>query len=190
MRKAGENDKDLVVSILTKSFNNDPHIHFLLEKSRNNKKMEIIMDYVVDETLSKGEIHINEDNTAVALWLSNKKEKFSLRFIQRNLTFLFRAGVAATVRSLKTEGLTNRLYPKKSNFKHLYLIGVLPEVQGKGNAKRLLSTMINESEITKVPLYLETANLTNLTIYKRLGFSVFNRIEMNNHTLFCLNRIF
>jgi ribosomal protein S18 acetylase RimI-like enzyme len=190
MRIAGVNDKELVIKILTQSFIKDPHITFLLEKSNNRNKLEIIMNYVFEETLAKGEIYINESNTAVALWLTQRKEQITMKFLQRNLSFLFQVGIAATYRILKMEGLVNRVYPKSSNFKHLYLIGVLPENQGKGYAKQLINKMIEESERTKIPLYLETANINNVTIYKRLGFDVFTQIKINDHTLFCLNRSF
>ncbi|MFA5045194.1 MAG: hypothetical protein WC542_04615, partial [Paludibacter sp.] len=96
MKKAKFEDKNVVVDILTKSFKDDPHINFLLEKSKNKNKLRIIMEYVFEESYNKGEIYLNEDNTAVALWNTSKKEKFNWKYIYRNISFLFNIGLEST----------------------------------------------------------------------------------------------
>ena len=127
MKRAKFEDKNVVVSILTKSFKNDPHINFLLEKSRNKNKLRIIMEYVFEESFNKGEIYLNDDNTATALWNITEKEKFNWRFICRNLSFLFKIGIRSTCRILKADKLVNKSHPKTDRYAHLYTIGVLPE---------------------------------------------------------------
>jgi len=49
MRRAGREDKDTVVNILSKSFINDPHVNWLLEKSKCKNKLRIMMEYVFGE---------------------------------------------------------------------------------------------------------------------------------------------
>lgn len=188
MQKAKLEDKNVVVDILTISFKNDPHINFLLEKSKNKNKLRIIMEYVFEESFNKGDIYLNEDNTAVALWNMGTKEKFNWRFIYRNLSFLFRIGFETTSRILKMDKIVHKYHPKTEQFAHLYTIGVLPESQGKGYAKQLINFMAEKMSKTKSALYLETANTTNIGIYNKVGFHVFQTINMDGHTLFCMNR--
>jgi len=188
MKRAKFEDKNVVVDILTKSFKNDPHINFLLEKSKNRNKLRIIMEYVFEESLNKGEIYLNDDNTAVALWNISKKEKLNWRYIYRNLSFLIRVGIHTTRRSLKMDKLVNMCHPKTGQYAHLYTIGVLPESQGKGYAKQLINFMIDKMSKTKASLYLETSNLTNINIYNKIGFHVFQTIDLDGHRLFCMNR--
>ena len=189
MKRAKFEDKNVVVDILTKSFKNDPHINFLLEKSKNKNKLRIIMEYVFEESYNKGEIYLNEDNTAVALWNTSKKERFNWKFIYRNLSFLWQIGVESTVRILKTDKLVHMRHPRMGRFAHLYTIGVLPDSQGKGYARMLINFMVQKMNTTKTSMYLETANATNIGIYNKMGFHIFDTIDINGHKLFCMNKM-
>jgi len=189
MKRAKFEDKNVVVEILTKSFKSDPHINFLLEKSKNKNKLRIIMEYVFEESFNKGEIYLNEENTAVALWNTSKNEKFNWRFIYRNLSFLWQIGVESTVRILKTDKLVNMCHPRAGRFAHLYTIGVLPESQGKGYARKLINCMVEKLSSTQTTLYLETANVTNIGIYNKMGFHIFHTVDVEGHKLYCMNRI-
>jgi len=188
MKKARFEDKNIVVDILAKSFKNDPHINFLLEKSKNRNKLRIIMEYVFEESFNKGEIYLNEDNSAVALWNTARKEKFNWRFIHRNLAFLLKIGIDSTYRILKMDKLVHLTHPQTGQFAHLYTIGVLPESQGKGYARQLIDFMVEKMSKTKSSLYLETANTGNIGIYNKVGFHVFRTIIMDGHTLFCMKK--
>ena len=184
MRKAEHKDKAIVTSILAVSFKNDPHVNWFLEESRNRNKLNILIDYVFEETIRKGEIYVSEDNMATALWKSEKKEKFSLNYILRNLSFLFRIGIKSTIRILKMNKLIYSQIPKNRSHFHLYLIGVLPEAQGKGLASSLMNPILAEKRENKIPVYLETANPKNVEIYKRNGFNVFNTIQTGNTIIY------
>jgi ribosomal protein S18 acetylase RimI-like enzyme len=188
MKRARFEDKNVVVDILTKSFKDDPHINFLLEKSRCRNKLRIIMEYVFEETFNKGEIYLNDENTATALWNTTKKEKFTWKYIWRNLSFLFKIGVESTIRILRADKLVEKCHAGTKKYAQLYTIGVLPEGQGKGYAKELINFMIDKLRITNTVLYLETANTKNIGIYNRFGFHVFQTINMEGHTLFCMKR--
>lgn len=186
MRKAEYKDKAIVTNILEVSFKNDPQVNWYLEESRNRNKLNILIDYVFEETIRKGEIYISEDNMAAALWNSEKKEEFSLNYILRNLSFLFRIGLKSTIRILKMLKLTYSQYPKNRSYSHLHLIGVMPEAQGKGLASSLMNPILAEKKVNKIPVYLETANQKNVEIYKRKGFRIFNTIQTENPTIYCM----
>jgi len=85
--------------------------------------------------------------------------------------------------------LVYKFHPKTGQYAHLYSIGVLPESQGKGYAKKLINFMVDKMSKTKAALYLETANSTNIGIYNKIGFHVFNTIDVDGHKLFCMNRM-
>ena len=88
MRIATPADVDLIKNILLVSFENDPHVNWLLEESKNKSKLNILIDYVAHQTLRKGEIYLSDDNNAVALWDFERNEKLSFHYIWRNLSFL------------------------------------------------------------------------------------------------------
>jgi len=175
LRLATSNDEGKVVHILCNSFKNDPHILWMLEKSKYPKKLEAIMTYVFRQTLEVGTIYLTEDETATALWKSEKKEKINFEFIKRNLNFLFKVGLRSVVRILTNESFTYKQYPKNEKYTHLYVIGVLPESQGKGYASSLMNPVLNETEQNSEPVFLETANIKNVQIYIKKGFEIYNK---------------
>lgn len=173
-RKATRDDLEIVVNILSRTFKNDPHMNWLLEKCHNTEKLKIMMTYLFYKTLSIGDIYLSKDEQAVALWKSEKKEVFSLDYLMRNLRFFIEIGMTSILRILENERFTYRQYPKRKKYFHLYLIGVLPECQGKGYANRMLSPILDNNAKKSIPVYLETANVTNVKIYEKKGFKVYN----------------
>lgn len=131
------------------------------------------MQYVFDKTIRIGDIYLTYDNKGVALWKSNKKEKFTFEYAWRNILFFFKIGPSSIIRILRNEIFTYQQYPK-GQYHHLYLIGVLPECQGQGYASALLNPVLNEMAEKSVPVYLETANINNVKIYEKKGFQVYN----------------
>jgi len=186
MKRANLDDKNIVVNILTKSFINDPHVNWLVEKSKNKNKMKIIMEYVFEESLGRGSVYLNDNQTATVLWNTEKKEKITLRYIIRNLSFLFRIGIKSTIRILKTDKLIYSKYPSK--YCQLYLIGVIPEEHGKGLASELMNSMIDKMKSISTPIHLETENPKNVEIYKKKGFSIYHTLQIENNTLYWMKR--
>jgi hypothetical protein len=96
MRRATMADVDLIKSVLLLSFKNDPHLTWLLEESKNKFKLTILIDYVVHQTLRRGEIYLTDDNKAVALWDCEQNEKMSFHYIWRNIAFLIQIPAHST----------------------------------------------------------------------------------------------
>ena len=142
MKRATLADVDLIKYILLVSFKNDPHVNFLLEESKNERKLNILIDYVVDQTFRQGEIYLSDDNNGVALWDFERNEKMSLHYIWRNLAFLIRIGIRSVIRIVKSEAQIHNNFRKCPRYCHLYMIGVLPEAQGKGLASTLMNPML------------------------------------------------
>jgi ribosomal protein S18 acetylase RimI-like enzyme len=187
MRKAGSADKIIVLEILIKSFRNDPLINFLLEKSKNRQRLNVFMEFLYEESFNKGEIYINDENTAVALWSTSKSENVSIRFILRNLTFLVNFGWKGTLRVLHLSRKIYQFQPENGNFAHLYTIGVLPEGKGRGYVRQMINFMNEKLKNSSAVLYLETSCPKLIGQYNKLGFHVFNTIQVDGQTLFCMN---
>ena len=183
MRRATLADVDLIKRILLVSFKNDPHVNWLLEESKNKLKLNLLIDYVVHQTLRKGEIYLSDENNAVALWDFERNEKMSFHSIWRNLAFLIRIGIKSVVRILKSEAHVRTNFHKYPRYCHLYMIGVLPEAQGKGLASALMNPMIQRMKEVSIPVFLETANPRNVDIYKKKGFKTFETLAIGDHKL-------
>jgi hypothetical protein len=70
---------------------------------------------------------------------------------------------------------------RKSNmtvpYIYLYVIGVLPEHQGKGIGSSLIKDMLKVLP-SEIPLYLETETEQNVKFYEKLGFRVMKEIRV------------
>jgi len=180
-------DVDLINNILPVSFRNDPHVTWLLEESKNRFKLKVLIDYVVHQTLRRGEIYLSDDNNAVALWDCERNERVSFHYIWRNLAFLIQIGIKSVVRIVKSEAQVHNNFGKYPRYCHLYMVGVLPEEQGKGLASALMNPMIQKMKGESIPVFLETANLRNVAIYKKKGFKIFKTLTIGDHSLFLMS---
>jgi ribosomal protein S18 acetylase RimI-like enzyme len=59
---------------------------------------------------------------------------------------------------------------------YLMIIGVAMEFQRQGFGGKLLRVLLQESEYTETPLYLETATERNVRMYERLDFKVLKKM--------------
>ena len=107
----------------------------------------------------------------------------SFHYIRRHLAFLIQIGIRSVVRILKSEAHVHNNFRKYPRFCHLYMIGVLPEAQGKGLASALMNPMIQRMKERSIPVFLETANPRNVNIYKKKGFKIFETLPIGDHTL-------
>lgn len=180
-------DVDLIKRILLVSFKNDPHVTWLLEASKNKSKLNVLIDYVVHQTLRRGEVYFSDDNNGVALWDCERSEKMSVHYIWRNLAFLIQIGIQSVIRIVKSEAHVHNNFRNYPRYCHLYMIGVLPEAQGRGLASALMNPMIRRMKEKSIPVFLETANLRNVIIYKKKGFKIFETITNGDKSLFLMS---
>ena len=61
---------------------------------------------------------------------------------------------------------------------YVQLLGVRPEMQGKGLSKALFTPMFAAADRHKVPVYLETMREVNVTIYQKLGLELVGKSEL------------
>lgn len=178
-KKADKKDSDRLVDIICSSFVNDPCFRWMIGQKNFEKKIYFLADYLVEETLAKGEVFIGPTGDAAALWQSEKKERLSLAVIFRNLKFLFNMGLPTVWRSLKLLKLKYAQISNQNPYLYLACIGVMPSGQGKGLAKALLDPVLADAENSGRDVYLETANPLNVNIYKKRGFEIIDEVDLS-----------
>jgi hypothetical protein len=71
---------------------------------------------------------------------------------------------------------------KNQNHIYLLLLGVLETARGKGLAKFQINSKIENSSHQNLDIYLETSTLKNVSIYSKLGFQVYEEINLDENT--------
>ncbi len=61
---------------------------------------------------------------------------------------------------------------------YLFIIGVSQEFQGKGFGGKLLRAIVEKADIERKPMYLETQNEKNVSLYEKYGFHVVKKIDL------------
>lgn len=121
------------------------------------------------------------------MWDFEGDEKISLHYIWRNLAFFIRIGIKSVVTIRKSEAHVHNNFRKYPRYCHLYMIGVLSDAQGKGSASALMNPLLQRMKEKSAHVFLVTANLRNVDIYKKKGFKVFETLTIGDHNLFLMS---
>ena len=188
MLKALYEDRDLVVEILSRSFNDNKSVNYIIQQdSHRVRRLIRLMEYSFDYCQLFGEVYLSEDRQACALLVLPGQKKTTVRSILLDLRLILCCVGLSNVRKiLAREAAIKKLHPS-GPMHYLWFIGVLPEVQHKGIGSGLLREVIARSEGEGVPLYLETSVEKNLPWYEKFGFRVYSELDFG-YRLFCLRR--
>lgn len=188
MKKAEYNDKTLVVDILTKSFDTNQSVNYIVKQDQKRvQRVSALMDYSFEVCYLFGDVFLSDDKKACALITYPDKKKTTLKSILLDVKLiLFSVGIKNIKKTLARESLINKIQPKELKY-YLWFIGVDPEYQNEGIGSVLLSEIIEDSEHKKRPIYLETSTLKNLPWYEKFGFQIYHELDLS-YKLFFLKR--
>ncbi|MEJ6979447.1 GNAT family N-acetyltransferase [Pedobacter sp. P351] len=188
MIKATNNDKDLVINILTKSFDANKSVNYIVQQdSKRYQRVKALMDYSFEVCYDFGEVYLSDDKRACALILYPDKKKTNLKSILLDVKLILSCvGVTNIKKALIRESKIKKLQPKEPMY-YIWFIGVDPAHQNSGIGTDLLNEIITDSAAKKRPIFLETSTLKNIPWYKKFGFDVYNELDLS-YKLFFLKK--
>lgn len=188
MKKARYTDKELVVDILTRSFNANQSVNYIVKQDKKRiKRISALMDYSFEVCYMFGNVFLSNDEKACALVLYPDRKKTTFRSILLDAKLIISCvGVKNIRRTLDREAKIKQVQVKDKMY-YLWFIGVNPEYQNTGIGTGLLKEVINDSQVQNRPIYLETSTLKNLPWYKSQGFKVYHELDLG-YRLFFLNK--
>lgn len=188
MKRAGAHQKTLIVDILSKSFDDNKSVNYVVKQDAKRKqRIGGLMEYSFNVCHAFGEVWISDDEQACALILLPDKKQTTLNAL------LWDAKLALSVIGFNRVGTVlgretkiKSFHPKEP-FSYLWFIGVTPELQNRGKGSLLLDEIIQESQRSKRPIYLETSVERNLPWYQNHGFEIFHSLNLT-YTLYLLRK--
>lgn len=185
MIQATLEDKEIIVDILSNSFQDNKSVNYIVKQDKNRiARIRKLMEYAFDVCFMAGSVLLSDDKKGCALVLSPHAKKISWRnFLLDARLALQCCGLRNVSKVLKRESKIKALHPKHP-YKHLWFIGVQPEEQNRGIGSSLLKYIISED----IPFYLETSTLKNLPWYKQHGFEVYSELNFG-YTLYLLKKL-
>ena len=186
MRHADYGDKDLIVNILAKSFDNNKSVNYIVKQDNKRAvRMKKLMEYSFDVCYLFGDIFLTDDRKGCALIVMPDKKKTTFKSIMLDAKLTLSViGLSNIKRAMNRESRINKLHPEVP-FYYLWFIGVDPAEQNKGIGTKLLNDVINEARSKHRPIYLETSTLKNIPWYEKFGFMIYDKLDFG-YELFCM----
>ena len=178
-KKISGNHITSTIHCLEKAFLNDPHINWYLNNEIKSKKYNIFMRYNLFHAYSQGFILSDQKNKGSALFLYSKKYRLSFKLILESLKMLYYFGVFNICRILYLQHKISKKQLKQP-FLHLLLLGVYPKHQNKGLGKSLVKYGMNKAKCENIPFLLETSTKKNVEFYTKLGFIIYDILEIDH----------
>ena len=188
MKPSTYKNKQLVIDILTSSFDANKSVNYIVKlDNKRTDRIKVLMDYSFEICYHFGKVYLSDDKKACALVLFPDQKKITLKSIWLEIGLILKSvGVFNTRKALERESKIKEVQDKNLMY-YLWFIGVNPIYQHCGIGSKLMEELITESEEMKRPIYLETSTLKNLPWYRKFGFEVYQELDLS-YKLFFLKR--
>jgi len=189
MRKVTLSDKPAVLDILTRSFDDNKSVNYVVKQDQKRvDRISKLMEYSFNVCNEFGEVWISDDQQACALILFPDKKSSSFRTMLWDLKLAVSIiGLRRVGAMLKREAIIKANHPKDP-IAYLWFIGVNPRFQGRGIGSAFIQEVIRECDKKNRPIYLETSMERNLSFYRKFGFEIFQSLQLS-YTLYQLRRV-
>ena len=188
MKKASREEKELVVNMLSQSFDSNQSVNYIVNQdARRKERIRGLMDYSFEICNMFGEVLLSDDRKACALIVYPDQKKSTLKSSLLDAKLALQCvGLANIKRTLDREALIKKIQPQEL-MTYLWFIGVAPADQGNGIGSQFLQSIIQSSTQKKRPIYLETSTVRNLPWYQKHGFDIYNEHDLS-YRLYFLKR--
>ncbi|WP_330287859.1 GNAT family N-acetyltransferase [Streptomyces sp. NBC_00576] len=177
IRTAGEGDRELVVRLLDRAFQDDPVSGWVFPDPAHRRATHPkLMAAFLDIVLAEGRVDLTEDGTACALWLSVPADAHPENAEQGDDAAQLREAVDPDNERVELIGqLTAGIHPSGRAHEYLWMIAVAPDNQGRGLGTALVQHVLDRCDREGVAAYLEASCARSLKLYERLGFDLLGR---------------
>lgn len=169
-------DRDRSIKTLTLAFSADPFMRFCYPNSGSYlAHFPNFADAFGGKAFTCGSAYHSDEYRGTALWLppdTIPDEKEVYEHIERTLDPPTTKIVLAVLNQM------GRYQPKEPHW-YLALIGVDVSHQGQGIGSKLLKSMIDKFDREECLAYLESTTAANIPLYKRFGFNLVGRIDVD-----------
>ena len=192
MIKANNQDKGLVIAILTSAFESTTttnSINFVVKQDfKRKERLRVLMEYLFYNSLYFGEVFLSDNKKACVLIQLPDTKKITPRTIFWDLKLVFKCiGIFNVLKVLKREMILKKYHTKETHI-HPLILGTFAEERGKGHGVRLIQQLKEYYKENTLPIIIETSTKENLKLYHHFGFKIFKENLELAYPLFFLKR--
>lgn len=185
MIRAEYTDKELIVDILTSSFDDNKSVNYIIKQdNKRAQRLKNLMSYSFEVCYMFGDVFLTNDKKGCALILLPDRKKTTLKSILLDIKLIVSCvGSSNIKKALDRESKIKKLHPEGLMY-YLWFIGVDPDQQNKGIGSKLMNEVIREAASKQRPIYLETSTLKNIPWYEKFGFAIYNELDLGYKLFF------
>jgi ribosomal protein S18 acetylase RimI-like enzyme len=180
VEKLGEADVPRVAQSLAQAFEDDPVMNWVLrdDSSRLGQLERGFSFYLHRIWLRHEQCYATEELFGAALWLPPGKWQVPPMQQLRLLPGLLGVAGRALPRFLRVFHLIEKHHPEEPEHYYLAVLGVAPELQGRGFGTALMRPVLERCDHDGVPAYLEATSARSRALYERNGFEVVEELRL------------
>ena len=175
IRVVSKNEKDKYVDCMVTAFAADPMVRFLFPTASSYlQAARPVFDLYAGTAIQDGTMWTIDDFAGVSTWLSpiGKQDFDPLEVVLERHVPADRLD-----ESTKCFDQLHALHPTEPHW-YLPIIGVDPASWGHGRGGRLMEYTLKIVDAENLPVFLESTNPLNVSLYKRFGFEVIQTLEL------------
>jgi len=177
--KMQKKDIKKVLNLFLSAYSDDPMFEkFIKEEDKRSAQFEVMLRFC----MKYGNVFSSSDNFegVMAIVPHDKGEMTGWRVLRSGGFFI--GMKLASLRKVMEKSFEVMEEAKKDlnigPYIFLFIMAVSKEFQGKGFGGKFLRAIIEKSEIERKPIYLETQNEKNVSLYEHFGFHVVKKVEI------------
>jgi ribosomal protein S18 acetylase RimI-like enzyme len=161
------------IDIFVRAFHDDPVMNWM---SNHPDFLATFFGITMPVFIPHGLTYIDEQGRGAAAWLG-PNQKLVWPVSPGNLWRMLQVcGLRGFYRFARGGLTTAKFHPGEPHY-YLFLLGAIPEAQGKGVGSALISKVLRRCDDENVPAYLENSKRENLAFYQGHGFQVIDEIH-------------
>ncbi len=171
-------------STLALAFQDYPLVQYAFpDKADRGKMVLYYCRTVLYYGIRYGEVYATSpDYEGVAAWITSDYFPMTFWRMMRSvpLSVMRAFGRGGASRMNNPGKYIDAMHKRHAPFKHWFLliIGVAPQLQGKGHASKLMQPMLDRIDAEGLPCYTETMDEKNVGLYEHLGFRVMEKLAI------------
>ena len=177
IRVARHEDIGQLSRALSLAFYTDPVYEWFFPRAGSRiERLRRLFAVFLEDLIPLGTVLATEGLEGASLWVPPGKTISHWQSVKQNLQVLGILG-GGVPRGIWWWLSVESKQPRYPHWE-LFLIGVVPEKQGRGIGTALLRRMLDKCDDERLPIYLDTGNKANVAFYQRYGFEVKRKVSL------------
>jgi ribosomal protein S18 acetylase RimI-like enzyme len=169
---------------LARAFARDPMFTWMFPEPQHRARALLSLNRVpLEYGLRYGHVTESQDGRAASVWMPPGCSITMLGMIRSGILRVpFSVGFRPFGQFVGANGVMERIHKQHVPEPHWYLlvVGVHPELQGRGLGSSLIREGLARSDASGCPCYLETSDERNVALYERHGFRVLAQASLGS----------